>query len=93
MELIDLNPWWNEKRVRESFAFNTFRDLFSSVLKEIDRRQIQIITGLRRTGKSTIIFQIIDNLIKGGFNPLNIIYCSFDEPSFQELDIEQILKK
>jgi hypothetical protein len=20
MELIDLNPWWNEKRVRESFA-------------------------------------------------------------------------
>ena len=41
-------------------------------------RQILILSGLRRVGKSTLIFQYIDFLLKKRENPLNVLYFSFD---------------
>jgi len=93
MELHELNHWWELKHVKEEFSLATFRDLFYDVKKELDRKQIQIIVGLRRAGKSTILFQITDYLIKNNVNPLNIVYCSFDELELQEKTIEGILKE
>jgi len=37
-----------------------------------------ILSGLRRVGKSTLIFQYIDFLLKKRENPLNVLYFSFD---------------
>ncbi len=93
MELSELNHWWTEKSVRGKFVPPTHRDLFQEVKKDAGRRQTQVITGIRRTGKSTILFQLIDGLIKGGANPLHILYCSFDEPALQEKSIEDIMKE
>lgn len=93
MKLEELNHWWVEKKVREEFIPTTYRDLFHKVKKNLDRKQIQIVIGLRRVGKSTIFFQIMDKLIKDNVNPLHIVYCSFDEPELQEKRIEDILKE
>lgn len=92
MELQELNHWWTEKVVRKEFVPGTYRKLFFGIKKDFNRKQIQVIIGIRRVGKSTILFQIIHNLIKSGTNPLHIIYCSFDEPELQEKRIENILK-
>ena len=92
MDLQTLNHWWAEKKVRDEFVPKTHRDLYSQIKADIARRQIQIATGLRRVGKSTIFFQLIDQLIKNKSNPLHILYASFDEPEIQEKTIEEILK-
>jgi len=92
MELPELNPWWKEKKITEEFAPLTYRDLYQKIEKDFKRRQIQIIVGLRRVGKSTIIFQLVNHLLKKNLNPLNIFYCTFDDPDIQKKNIEEVLK-
>ncbi|MGB9703470.1 MAG: ATP-binding protein [Candidatus Micrarchaeales archaeon] len=93
MEIDEINHWWLEKKVREEFVPQTKRKLFNTIKKDFLRRQIQIVTGLRRVGKSTIFYQIIDELIKKGVNPFHILYCNFDEPELQNKRIGEILKE
>ena len=88
-----MNYWWTKGEVKKELVPQTKRDLFEKIKRDIKRRQIQILIGLRRVGKSTIIYQIIDHLIKEGLNPLNTLYINFDEPTFQEKRIEEILKE
>lgn len=91
MELKDLNPWWTEGKISGKLAPVFQRDLLREVEAGLARKQIQIIIGLRRVGKSTIAFQIIGQLIRSGIPPLNILYCSFDEPELQDKRAEEIL--
>ncbi|MEM5793504.1 MAG: ATP-binding protein [Candidatus Aenigmatarchaeota archaeon] len=93
MRLDELNHWWIEKNVKKEFVPSTHRNIFNSVKEDINRRQIQVIVGLRRVGKSTILFQLMDYLIKKEVDPLKIIYCTFDEPEFQGKRIEEILRE
>jgi hypothetical protein len=80
--LINLNyfnPWWRTGRVDEKLIGRK-RQIFEEVLKYIDLRQILMFTGLRRVGKTTLMFQIIDWLIKEkNVDPTKILYYSFDE--------------
>jgi predicted AAA+ superfamily ATPase len=93
MEIEEMNHWWTEKEVRPQLLPKTKRELFNAVKADVDRRQIQVIVGLRRVGKSTIFYQLIDYLIKKGVNPLNILYLTFDEPNLQEKRVGEILKE
>lgn len=74
-----LNHWWREERVRKNLAKEYKRESFNGLLKLIPKRQIIVICGLRRIGKSTLMYQLIESLIKKGVNPLNIFYFSFDK--------------
>lgn len=55
------------------------REAFSKVQKELDLPLMTLLTGLRRTGKTTILRQLIANLIKKRENPKRILYFSFEE--------------
>lgn len=93
MNLQELNHWWTAKEVKRELMPKTYRELFLPIKKDFERRQMQILIGLRRTGKSTIIFQVIGSLIKKGISPLNILYCSFDESELQEKRLSDVLKE
>lgn len=93
MELGELNHWWTEEHVRKEFVPEKRRDIFSELKAGLKRKQIQILTGLRRVGKSTLFYQLIDWLVKKGVKPLNIFYCNFDEPALQEKRIEELLRE
>ncbi|MEM5778627.1 MAG: AAA family ATPase [Candidatus Aenigmatarchaeota archaeon] len=93
MKLDELNHWWVTKKVRKEFVPKMRRNLFNIIKEDFNRKQIQIIFGLRRVGKSTIFYQLIDDLIKNKINPLQIVYCNFDEPELQDKRIDEILKE
>lgn len=93
MRLEELNHWWAEKSVRSELVPLTYRDMFSAIKAGLNRKQIHILTGLRRVGKSTIFYQLIDYLIKNGANPLNVVYLNFDEPELQSRRIEELLRE
>ncbi len=89
MEIENFNPWWRDGKVSTEFLGRR-RKIFSEVIKYIDKRQIVLFTGLRRVGKTTLMYQIIDELLRNGVNPYDILYFSFDEMMY---DLEGLIKQ
>ena len=96
--LNEMNHWWKLREVKKDFAPIFKRNLYLDIQRYINLRQIIAIVGLRRTGKSTLFYQLIEELIKNKIRPENILYFSFDETKV-ELDKlitlykENVLKK
>lgn len=85
IELInEKNKWW-----RGEFSVNfKLRIIYDKIKKFLDTKQIVSFTGLRRVGKTTIMFKIVEDLI-GKYERDNIFYFSFDE--FKDLHIRNII--
>lgn len=47
--------------------------------KTIDLRHILLLTGIRRSGKSTLMHQLMEKLIKEGTSPKNVLYLYFED--------------
>lgn len=82
--LLKYNRHW-EKGVHYSYPKK--REVFPTLIDYLDEKQIIELVGLRRVGKTTLLFQIINHLIDRHVNPLSILYFTFDEetPSIDEL--------
>lgn len=89
--LVRYNEWWKTKGVRKDLKKEVHRPLYDEILKYIDDRQMIAITGLRRTGKSTVLYQIIAHLLEKGVAPNDIMYFSFDEESGEDPKILESL--
>ena len=48
-------------------------------------------SGARRVGKTTIMYQMIDELLDKGINPKNILYVSYDNPIIKLVNVETVL--
>lgn len=82
----DFNPWWEEK---ESTLPTYERYMFKNLEKYMQTKQIIAIVGLRRVGKTTIMNQMIRNLLKEPANKQNIFYFLFDDLISKSPDILQ----
>ncbi|MEK6951597.1 MAG: ATP-binding protein [Nanoarchaeota archaeon] len=97
-KLSEMNHWWKLGGIKKELSPDYKRKLFFEIKKYLKLRQIIAIVGLRRVGKTTLLYQLIDQFIKENISPKNILYFSFDE-SIEEIrevmDIyqEEILKK
>lgn len=78
--LFNQNPQWVDKKwlPEESQWFR--RDAMLNIQKWMDKRFAVTITGLRRTGKSTMLKQLISDLIKRGSRN-SVFYFSFEKLS------------
>ncbi|MBI5332584.1 MAG: ATP-binding protein [Candidatus Aenigmarchaeota archaeon] len=76
--LVRQNPWWQGKPI-ESIREMKKRELFSEIIEYLDKKQILAILGLRRVGKTVLVYQIIEHLIGKRIDPRQILYFSFDE--------------
>lgn len=61
------------------------------MMKHKSIRRFAVLSGARRVGKTTIMYQMIDSLIDEGINPKNILYVSFDNPIVKLVNVESIL--
>ena len=74
----EFNPWWFTGKVPEELLQNYRRKLFYKIMGSLEKRYVVSIVGLRRTGKTTIMFQIIQTLLEGT-EKSNVLYFNFDE--------------
>ncbi len=89
-ELLIQNEWWETGKISKGKALPYRRKVFKEIKKTfLSYRQIFILTGLRRVGKTTMVYQIIDELLKKNIDPRRIVYFSFDK---KVEDITEILK-
>lgn len=79
------NPWWTENFKVEFKE----REIYKEIQKFMSLPQIIALTGLRRVGKTTLMFKLAEDRIRKGFDPKNIIYFSFDE--FREIEIRDVM--
>lgn len=71
------NPWWfNEKVSIGIDRLSFFKDLNSY----LDLKEIIFLIGVRRTGKSTLMYQLIDLLLNKDINPRDILFINLDNP-------------
>ncbi|MCL4453896.1 ATP-binding protein [Ferroplasma sp.] len=89
MELTELekfNTWWTTGTIRPELVKDYKRDAFSSILKYMDKKLIIMLYGLRRMGKTTIMYQIISELLKV-HKSMYVLYFSFDDYTYSIKDI------
>ncbi len=88
--LTDWNPWWQGKEIPDDLMGKN--RISNDPIDEImDRKEIKTITGIRRCGKSTLIYQIIDRLLKSGVKGNDIILINFDDDMLSGKPFSDIL--
>jgi predicted AAA+ superfamily ATPase len=83
------NDWWVTGHPRNALLMPYRRPMFNKIMEYIDNRQILLLYGLRRVGKTTLIYQIIEELLSRGVQPKHILYFSFDE---SETEIDSLIQ-
>jgi len=79
--LANQNPWWSTGKVpRPLLSPYRRRDFYPLMNKLVDDK-ILVITGPRRAGKTTIMYQMIDELVLAKqVEPKRVLFASFDYP-------------
>jgi len=88
-ELLKFNEWWETGKVSEKNLEQYKRHLFYEISNFVQDRQIILITGLRRVGKTKLLYQIIQSLLEKNVEPRKILYFSFDEEAY---DLKNVLE-
>jgi predicted AAA+ superfamily ATPase len=84
--LIDSNPWWKGGFL--DIAVKN-REIYAQIEPYVGKRQIVGIYGLRRTGKSYLLYHLIKKILEKE-EPRSILYFSFD--AFGQASLLEILK-
>ena len=69
------NGWWYGEGVPDSIPRTEYMD---NLIPLLDMREIVVLMGIRRSGKSTLLYQMIGHLLKTG-SAHNICYINFDD--------------
>lgn len=80
--ITTLDRWnfWNQK-IDTGFKRESY---LRKLNKFMDMSEIVALTGVRRSGKSTLILQLIEGLIAEGVKSQNTLYINFEEPNFSD---------
>jgi hypothetical protein len=75
---------------RTQFAVS--RPVFESIVNYLKLDRVIILKGPRRTGKSTLLFQLLDALLQRGIDSRRLLYFPFDDPDFSHSFNDLILE-
>lgn len=81
--LADANPWWESGRVPPGQAPPYRRRDFYVLRRRLDQKPITALTGPRQVGKTTLMHQVIQELLDDGVRSQDILYVSFDLPGLE----------
>ena len=85
--MYEMNPWWEASPKADGIFRENYLDLFK---KNLNNRDVIFVTGLRRVGKTTIMYQLIQKLMDTNVDKTAILFFSFDEVSVK---LSEILEK
>lgn len=90
--LHGFNPWWTHRNLQvPPFRRLAFDASCRYLFDESIRRGI-LLSGPRRVGKTTVLYQIAQELLNRGTEPRSILYLSLDHPVLKLLSLEKILR-
>jgi len=89
------NPWWTpphqmNPRIHEMRPRPYF-DLVLDLIKQRTPRRALILMGPRRVGKTVILWQAVEALIRDGIPPRSLCYINIEVPLYNGLGIDQLI--
>jgi len=91
-EILKAHNYWYGEKIHTGIARPEYLNQISTFS---GNRLIKVLVGQRRTGKSYILRQLIDQLIKRGVNPHNIFYLNKEHFDFTNVtnsqDLDQLI--
>ena len=89
--MVDWNPFWKDDKIPDTLLGRKRSHNFP--LNEIlNRKEIKTLTGIRRCGKSTIIYQIINEEIRKGIKPENVLMINFDDKALSDMELSDLIE-
>lgn len=85
------NPWWAELKELNNLIGEK-RSIIENIKETLSITHIKDIIGIRRSGKTTILYQIINLQIKKKIDPKNIVFLNFDDPDIQLTTFDDLIK-
>ena len=83
------NPWWEREYLSPGIKREGY---ISSLYKLVDSKEVVIVTGLRRVGKTTIMQQLIARILEKKIaKPESILFVSLEHPAFDETNLMDIV--
>jgi Predicted ATPase (AAA+ superfamily) len=82
------NPWWFGKSYNRGIPRLHY---YPRLSKYMSTEEILLILGARRTGKSTLIYQLISSLELPENEAMSVLYINLDEPVFQSRSESAVL--
>lgn len=76
--LASYNRFWTTGHVETGIG----RDLLARCLSQVDTREIVVLKGVRRCGKSTLLAQVMEALLGRGTKPQQLLRVNLEEPLF-----------
>ncbi|MFH1359216.1 MAG: ATP-binding protein [archaeon] len=88
-KLLEWNPWWETKdSINELKGIP--RKKYESLIESIEIKEITILIGVRRSGKSTLMYQMIDFILSKGIKPEQILFVNLEDRQLTEDSLEDI---
>ncbi|MFO7761668.1 MAG: AAA family ATPase [Desulfobia sp.] len=74
--LLTYNRFWSGERVDAGVE----HDVFGPIVRQLSGKEVIVLKGVRCSGKSTLMDQIIRHLLAGGAEPHQILRVNLEEP-------------
>ena len=90
--LAQFNPWWRGEPISDlpSFRRAAFRELHEWMAAPPAPRAV-LLSGARQIGKTTLLLQAADALLRAGVPAANILYATFDHPVLKLAGIDAVI--
>ena len=88
-KLNEWNPWWENKSLIEDLK-GKHRPKYDFLVDSIKIKEVTIITGIRRSGKSTLMYQMIDKLLEKNTDPKQILFVNLEDKKLINDSLEDI---
>ncbi len=85
----DWNPWWSDKKTIHELKGRA-RHGYDLLLRSIDIKEITIILGIRRAGKSTLMYHMIADLLGKGMPAEQILFVNLEDKILNDYQLEEI---
>ena len=91
--LAPFNPWWRDESIADlpKWQRASFRELRNWLTNPPAPRAV-LLSGARQIGKTTLMLQAADDLLRDGVPPANILYATFDHPVLKLAGIDAVLE-
>ena len=90
--LSQFNPWWRGEAIPDlpKWRRAAFRELHTWTTNPPAPRAV-LLSGARQIGKTTLMLQAVDSILRAGTPPSNILYATFDHPILKLAGIDAVL--
>ncbi|RZU47142.1 hypothetical protein EV700_1534 [Fluviicoccus keumensis] len=90
--LAQFNPWWRGEAIADlpNWRRAAFRE-FNSWMTAPPAPRAVLLSGARQIGKTTLMLQAVDMLLRSGVPAGSILYATFDHPLLKLAGIDAVL--